>query len=73
MTLIDCKAGDAGRVIALGGDIPTRRRLADIGLLGSEFSVRAVNESSLLADFGALSAVVELALAANIEVLCGAE
>lgn len=68
MTLSDCKLNSSGRVVALVGAEATRRRLADIGLIGAAYLVRAVNKHSVLVDFDGISAVVERALAANIKV-----
>lgn len=71
MTLFDCSLHSCGTVTAIGGDGQTHRRLVDLGLLGATYRVRAKNARLMLVDFGAVSAVVEARIAANIEILEG--
>lgn len=69
MTLFDCSANSGGRIISIGCESSTHRRLVDMGLLDSECVVRAKRKSAVLADFGGLfTAVVERGTAEQIEV-----
>lgn len=57
MTLSDAH-GTRGRIVNIGGDDQTHRRLVDMGLIGARYTVCARRGSALLVDFGDFSAVV---------------
>lgn len=69
MTLFDCSVNSSGIVSDIGGTAETHRRLVDLGLMGAVYRVRARNSHSVLVDFGAVSAVIQSNVAANIKVL----
>lgn len=70
MTLFDCSVHGSGRITAVGGDGTTHRRLVDMGLLGSTFTVRARTKRSVLAAFGiGFAAVIPVETAAEIEII----
>lgn len=69
MTLSDCKAGSAGKVAAVRGDVDTHRRLVDMGILDGEYLVRAVRGGAWLVEFlGEFSVVAAKPIATQIEV-----
>lgn len=69
MTLNDCLEYSGGKIVGIGGDPDIRCRLADLGLVGSEYTVRAKRRHSVLVDFIGFSAVLESDIAADIEVI----
>ena len=69
MTLFDCSVNSSGRVSEIAGGAETHRRLVDLGLNGASFYVRAKTARAVLVDFGAVSAVIQADVAANIQVL----
>ncbi len=68
MTLYD-SCSSRGRVIAVGGDPDTHRRLADLGLIGADYAVVAKRRSATLYDFGAFRASVGKSVARQISVI----
>lgn len=72
MTLFDCPSTH-GKIAAIGGDPETHRWLADSGLLGLTYTVRARRRNAVLIDFGAggFSAAVSVAAAKQILVVEG--
>lgn len=72
MTLFDCPF-DTGRISAVGGDPETHRWLADSGLIGLSYLVRARRKSAVLIDFGpgGFTAAVSVAAAKQILVVEG--
>ncbi|MDE7164605.1 MAG: ferrous iron transport protein A [Clostridiales bacterium] len=69
MTLFDCSAGSCGIVSEIGGSRSVHRRLAELGLIGASYRVRARNAHSVLVDFGNVSCVIQSSVAANIKIL----
>lgn len=68
MTLSECSVNFLGVAVGVKGDVDTRRRLADLGLIGSKVVVRAKTRRAALIDFDGFSAVLDNAVAANITV-----
>lgn len=69
MTLSDLKAQSKGRVRAVRGDPEMHRRLADMGLISSEYLVRAKRKKSMLVEFcHEFSVVFTSSVATQIEV-----
>ncbi len=70
MTLFDCNKRGGGKITDIGGNINVRRRLYDLGLVDSDFTVKAKNRRSVLADFGhGFCAVLAKDAAENIKVI----
>lgn len=71
MTLFDC--GGAGKIKAIYGDESSHRRLADLGLIGAEYTVKAKRGNALLVEFsagvGSFSAVIDKRVAETIQVI----
>ncbi len=67
MNLFGCPH-ERGVILSVGGDTDTHRRLADMGLLGSRYTVRVRRRGALLVDYGVFCAVTGKAIAEIITV-----
>lgn len=71
MTLFDC--APIGRIKAIYGDESSHRRLADLGLIGADYTVKAKRGNALLVEFsagsGSFSAVIDKRIAETIQVI----
>lgn len=67
MTLFDLPCDAFGIITGIDGDAVTHRRLADMGLIGATFRIRARKSQAVLVDFDTLSAfVIERKIAEHI-------
>ena len=70
MTLLGCSVQRSGKVIAIGCGEHAHRRLVDMGLIGSTFTVRAKSRRAVLVEFDiGFSAVLSADTASEIEIL----
>ncbi len=70
MTLLDLTpTGAKYRIVAIGGDFCTHRRLVDMGLLGMSVRINARRGGATLINFGEFSAVVDNRIAEQITVV----
>lgn len=70
MTLLGCPVQGSGKVIAIGCGEQAHRRLVDMGLIGSTFTLRAKTKRAELIEFDiGFSAVLSADTASEIEII----
>ncbi len=67
MNLFDC-ANASGVIKSVGGDAEVHRRLVDMGLLDTHYTVRVRKRGALLVDYGDFCAVTDKSVAELISV-----